>query len=199
MTLSSLDISGAQYSAYASVDEADLELVVAPARSAAWVAHTGDLKKILLVAATRRLDLLRWRGTRAGGAAQANAFPRAGLYYEDGTSVDSAVIPDALVRATAYMAATIGEDNAASGAGQSASVGAIKSVKAGSARVEFATPTSSQNTADPKPVQDETVFELIARWLESEAGPTGAGVGAAAFGLCEDDSEYDYSRTGGFA
>ena len=195
MSLSTIQISGVVYVAYASVTEADIALAVDPVRMAAWAALSDDSKGINLVAATSRLDLLSWAGSKTGGAAQVNAWFRTGLFYEDGTAVPDNMIPRDLERATILLAGSIASTPAQANAGTSGR--AISRVKAGSAEVEF---FRQQETITGKPIQDETAFELIRRWLKGRSGS--AATGALASGTDGESQFTDanpYGRTEGFS
>ena len=197
MSLTPIDINGTTYTAYASVAKADAALAVDPARMAAWAALGGDAKAIRLIAATHRLDLLNWRGQKAGGAAQANAWPRSGLVYRDGTPVPPDAIPREIERATILLAGSIAATPAAADAGKSGF--GLKRAKAGSAEVEF---FFDRQAITGRPIQDETVYALISLWLE---GGTGSGVSASTGPVAtgtDGKSAFEdadrYGRTEGF-
>lgn len=168
MSISTITISSVDYTAYASVAEADPYLAVDPVRAATWAALTTDQKGANLVAATRRLDLLVWGGEKAGGDAQDNQFPRSSLSYASGVAVADDEVPQGVENATILLAGSIAIDNTAADAGSSGSN--IKSVKAGSAGVEF----FRQQTGVP--LQDETVYLLIKEFLAS-SGAVSSSVG----------------------
>ena len=189
MSLSTIQIAGIEYVAYASVAEADTALAVDPVRMTAWAAFDVDSKGIRLVAATNRLDLLSWAGSKVGGAAQVNAFLRSGLFYEDGTPVPDDAIPRNLERATILLAGSIASTPAQADAGTSGR--AISRVKAGSAEVEF---FRQQETITGKPVQDETVFALVRQWLQGRGSST--SVGAMASGTDGESQFADLNRYG---
>ena len=79
MSLVNVALGAAVLPAYASLAEADgyLEGDAGP-RRAQWTAAGDDDKRRALVTATRTLDRLPWRGTKAA-ASQATAWPRAGI------------------------------------------------------------------------------------------------------------------------
>ena len=195
MSLTTISINSVDYMAYASVAEADATLAVDPTRRATWAALTDEDKGTYLVSATNRLDLLSWQGSKAGGAAQVNAFPRTGLTYEDGTSVPDDAIPRNLERATSLLAGSIASTPGHADEGTSST--AISRVKAGSAEVEF---FRRQESVSGKPLQDETVFALVRRWLQGRA--SSASVGAMASGT-DGESQFadtnSYGRTEGFS
>ena len=195
MSLSTITINSADYTAYADVAEADPVLAVDPVRMTAWAALSADSKGIRLIAATNRLDLLSWQGSKAGGAAQVNAWFRTGLFYEDGTPVPKDTIPRDLERATILLAGSIAATPAQANAGTSGR--AISRVKAGSAEVEF---FRQQTTITGKPVQDETVFELIRQWLQGRGSSTSVGAMASGTdGVSHFAQANPYGRTEGFS
>lgn len=195
MSLTTLDISGNSYDVYASIAEADRELVVDPARATVWASATDDKKIMYLVAATQRLNLLVWRGEKTGAGVQQNAFPRTGLVYRDGTDVATDEVPYGVERATAVLAGSIALDGSVADTGRSRQV--VKRVKAGAAEVEFASAAASAIAL--RPIQDETVYELVREWLVG-ALASEAGTGAAAFGTDGVSAFQDsYDRSVGFS
>ena len=79
MSLVTLALGAAMLPAYASLDEADAYLLGdAGPRRVTWTAAEEDDQRRALVTATRTLDRLPWRGSKAA-AAQATAWPRAGI------------------------------------------------------------------------------------------------------------------------
>lgn len=170
MSLSTVDVNGVTHGVYATVAEADGHLAVDPTLGPIWAAKTEEQKKVLLVASTRRLDMLDWVGEKAGGSAQKNAWPRKGVKYPDGTDVPDDELPYEVEVACSLLAGAIAQDPKKANAGSSGSN--IKAVGAGSARVEFFRPT------DGVPLQDPTVFGLVAFYLSSgQGGGLAAGVG----------------------
>ena len=195
MSLSVITINAEDYTAYASVSEADIALAVDPVRMTAWSARNDDSKGIHLIAATNRLDLLSWQGSKTGGSAQVNAFPRSGLSYDDDTPVPDNAVPRDLERATILLAGSIASTPAQANAGTSGR--AISRVKAGSAEVEF---FRQQETVTGKPVQDETVFELIRQWLQGRDSSSASGAMASGTDGCSHFAQTNpYGRTDGFS
>ena len=193
MSLSTIQVAGIDYMAYASVAEADIALAVDRVRMTAWAALSTDDKGINLISSSRRLDLLFWQGSKATGSSQENAWPRAGLFYQDGTPVPDDAIPRDLERATILLAGSIASRPAQANVGTSGR--AIKRVVAGPAEVEF---FRQQETITGKPVQDETVFELVRQWLQGRGGATGA-VASGTDGESQFADAYRYGRTQGFS
>lgn len=167
MTITTLTLSGTDYTSYASVAEADARLAVDPVRYAVWGALTLGNKIRFLVAATNRLDQLSWRGDKAGGGAQENAFPRTGLTYKDGggavTSVD---VPKEVEVGTILTAGSIAIKPSVADAGRSGSN--VEEVQAGTARVKFFRPVAGG------PLQDQSAFDIVRCFI--------AGGDAALFG-----------------
>ena len=187
MTITTITIATINYISYASLVEANVRLAVDPTRSAAWALLTDDQKRADLVAATYRLDLLQWKGEKAGGALQENAFPRTGLTYKDGTAVTDTDVPQEVEDATILLAGSIALD--ASNANQGSSGSNLKRVKAGSAEAEFFRPTTGVQ------LQDTTAFTLVKCFL---AGQSGANVGQGNFasGVCDSSSFSDRDKYG---
>lgn len=169
MTITTIVIGGNNYTAYASVAEADAYLAVDPTRSAAWALLSDDQKGANLVAATRRLDLLDFSGEKVSGT-QETQWPRNNATC-NGDPVPSDGVPLELQNATALKAGSITIDATQANAGTSGSN--IARVQAGSAEVEFFRPTIPGAA-----LQDETVFQLI-NCLLAGAG-SGAGFGCAS-------------------
>lgn len=190
MSLSTITLNSVDYVAFASVAEADAVLAVDPVRGTTWATKTTDEKGALLVAATRRLNLIAWAGSKTNGdSSQPDAFPRTGLTYPDGTAVSTSEVPQAVTDATCLLAGSIAIDSGVANAGSSASN--QKRVKAGSAEVEFFRPTAGV------PVQDETVWGLIKPFTTSFTS-TSTAVGAVTFGGKASDSVFDADDQLGF-
>lgn len=193
MSLSTISIGGNDYTAYASVAEADEYLAVDPNRGPTWDALDVDEKGSFLVSATRRLDRENWQGTKTGGAAQEEDWPRTGLTYEEtGEPVSTTEVPLEIEQACILQAGSTAVNNKAAlneGSGSN-----IKRVAAGSANVTFF------RAQEGNTIQDQDVFALIRQWLEGSA--VDANTGNEAYGTCDpsaftNDKRFD--RTRGFA
>ncbi len=173
MTLTTLTINTINYTSYATVAEADAFLAVDPIRKATWEALPDvDAKGRELVAATRRLDLLSWAGSKDGGDdTQESAWPRSGLTFLDGSTVPNIGVPKEVENSVILLAGTINIEAEVSQAGSSGSN--IKKVEAGSVEVAFFRQT------DGVPLQDESAFNLISLWLQANA--ISEDLGASAF------------------
>ncbi len=136
MSLSTITINSIDYVAYASVAEADAYLAIDPLRSAAWAALSADEKGAALVAATRRLDLFRYTGTKTDSA-QLNEWPRTGATRGDTAFTATDEVPQSIEDAASLLAGSIVLDATASEKGSGSNV---KEVGAGSAKVAFFKP-----------------------------------------------------------
>lgn len=191
MTLTTLTFSGHNYKGYASVSEVDTILVADIGRMTTWGSQNEVAKKRAIVNATHRLDLLSWRGKRTDTdrSSQTTEWPRTGLVYEDGTEVADDAIPSRLVRATALLAGTISRVSSNSDARTHSA--RLRRVKAGSAEVEYL-----GSTFVSRPIQDETVYQLIRFWLV--AGSAAGAFSNAAYGTDGTAFGTPYERAGGF-
>jgi len=173
MTITTITIETVDYTAYASVVQADALLNTDPVRETTWEALSTDEKGKRLVAATRRLNMLNWQGSKTGGDdAQTNAFPRTGLTYPDGSAVSTSEVPQEIEDACILLAGTIAISAAKAQAGTSGNE--KKRLKAGSAEIEYFRPTKG------KALQDESAWALIKYWISGSL--TGLTTGQAVFG-----------------
>ena len=154
------ELNGHSYQAYVDVPMADNYLFIDITRKAAWEGLRDDVddmgavtvsaeakKQRLLVAATWRLNLLRYKGEKAESG-QENEWPRVNV--PDHTDGD---IPFALKHATSILAAAFITTPAFANA--AAQVSNIKKAKAGSGDVEFFRPLANA------PLQDNTALLLL--------------------------------------
>lgn len=189
MTITTIVIDSINYTSYASLVQADAYLAVDPVRKATWEALTDDQKGQNLVAATRRLDLLTWQGTKTGGSSQANKWPRTGLSFPDGTAVSTTEVPQEVEDSTILLAGSVAITAAAADSGTSSK--GIKTLKAGSVNLTFF------NARGVKPLQDETAYQLVLLFLETavaggDVGPQASGTdGESSF---DDLDEFGLSR-----
>lgn len=186
MSISTISIGGNDYTSYASVAEADIRLAIDPVRQATWDALTDDQKGTYLIAATNRLDLLNWAGEKTGGASQENQWPRTGVTYPDGTAVSTTEVPTEVENATIVLAGSIAIDTTTADYGATGKN--IKSVKAGSAQVQFF------RREYGVPLQDETAYKLVAAFLE--AGSISSSFGILASGVDGESTFSDIDRWG---
>ena len=161
------------------------------AERTAWEAASADDKARALVAAADWIDrALIFTGDKTVST-QARAWPRDGATngcteeaITDGTT------PDDIFYAQAWLAGVVLADNAA--AASSGEGSNVKKVKAGSAAVEFFSPTTgtSDDTRLPQVAHDFTRCYTDAGTSAGIAGPTASGTGQeSSFG--EDDDEWN--------
>lgn len=191
MTITTFTIDSIVYTSYATVAEADAYLNIDVTREATWEALVSEDKEKKLIMATRRLDLLDWNGSKTGGeGTQEAAWPRTGVTYPDGTSVSTTEVPIEVQNATILLAGTIALTPATSNAGTTGSN--RKRLKAGSAEIEFFSPT------DGVPLQDQTAFNLISIFLGgSDALNSASGTGLESFTCPPDRDRFGLNK--GFA
>ncbi len=161
MSLSTITINAVVYDVYATRDEVNEYLAVDAVRGTAWglLTDDDDTRGPLIVAATRRLDLLNWQGEKTGDYdTQQEKWPRTGLVYRDGTPVTTTDVPQEMEDATALIAGSINLEATAADSGSSGSN--TKKVQAGTAAVTFFRPQAGTV------LQDVSAFELIKQWLE---------------------------------
>lgn len=187
MTISTITISAVDYTAFASVAEADPYLAVDPTRAAAWAAATTAQKGGFLVAATRALNPLPWDGAKVS-ASQANAFPRTGMSCTE-FDIPTDDVPQPVEDACILLAGTFAVDS--SKAKVNGASGNIKKVGAGAAAVEFFLPTAGS------PIQDDTAYALIACLIASGDGTFGQSIGTN--GTSELGTSDYYGRINGFS
>jgi hypothetical protein len=195
MSLVTITLSALDYVAYASVSEADAFLAVDPIRGDAWNALGADVKGKHLVAATRKLDQLRFKGDKTGGATQENAFPRTNLTYATGeaVAVDEAPLP--VERATILIAGSIALGAAAALSVEGGS-SRVKSVGAGTARVEFFRGKKGGPLADEDAFQQLMLSGLLAGQASSTLGAMVSGTDHESF--FGPDGSNDYPLLRGF-
>ena len=152
--MATVTINGETYETYADVATADTYLNADLALSAGWSALSTDDKGRALVGATRVFDTLDWKGKKTSDS-QPIEWPRTGI---DG--VDPNVIPDDIIAGNVTYAAQIGADptivnNQNSGNNQ-------KRAKAGSAEIEYFSPSDKNSPKLPVRVND-----LVAKYFGS--------------------------------
>lgn len=157
--------------------------------SAAWAAASSDDKKRGLIMAARWIDrAIKFSGTKTVPS-QALEWPRDGATC-DGEAVPNGSVPDDVALAEFELAGILLQDPTKAAAPSQGSN--VKAVKAGSAGVEFFTPTigTSQDTRLPTVAND-----LLKCFF---GGSVQAGFASGVDGeveFCHDD----FDRTEGFA
>jgi hypothetical protein len=164
------------------------------AEATAWGAATSDNRKKALVTASDWID--RAVGSLFSGTktvdSQPREFPRDGASY-CGTAVPDGTTPDALAFATFWLAgALLVNSSLAGGSGTGSNV---KRAKAGSAEVEFFSPTigSATDTRLPVTAMDYLKCLFSGAGVSIAAGMSSGVSSSSAFGPC------DFKRSEGFA
>ena len=127
MSLTRFTIGGADYDAYASVEEGDVFLRVEPQRWAQWSQQPDTTKQELLIAASRRVDALLFIGEKTASD-QPLEWPRT-----DVPGVADNVIPARVEQAAILLASTFISTPEGTETGQAGSQ--VKSIKAGSVEI----------------------------------------------------------------
>ena len=165
MSLTTITVGSVSYPSYATVAEADAFLAVDLERSMAWADLDPEGKGLRLIAATRRLDSLRWAGSKADDA-QAAEWPRRGLFYETGDAIPERLEQACILLAGDYAAGRVddGED------------GAIQSERVGPIATTYFYPRRRSQAA--RLLGD--ALGLVSQWLEgpSIAAPVATGTDA---------------------
>ena len=179
MSITTFDINGVDYVSYATVQEANNLLAIDATRSAAWAAIQDDKDKMVrLAGATVLLDALSWKGSRAGGPTQVNAWPRDGVTYPSGEAVPDNVVPKAVEDACILLAGTIARSPTAT-TPTGGATSHVESIKAGDAEIKYAVGSNIQ-VAEPlqTDIPDDQAWKLIRPFLTgSSAASSGLFLG----------------------
>ncbi len=157
---------GNDYPAYQTVAEIDIYAAAAVGDTAdGWNAADPTTQAPAAVSASRLIDRQQWQGEKTDPT-QAEAFPRTGLYYPDGTAVPSDVVPQQVLDANSELAM----DLLAGGTVQTdpSTQQQTRMLKAGSVTIEY---FNIPGTGTRFPL---TVMELIGFWLGGMAGAVGS-------------------------
>lgn len=189
MTIATITIGGNDYTAYASVAEADIYLAVDPVRATQWASLTTDQKGSYLISATRRLDFLQWDGEKTGGHTQENAWPRTGLQYPDGEDVATDEVPLEVENACILLAGSIAIN--ATAAASSSSSSKVKSIRTLSTSITYFSTSVSSTT----PLQDDDAYNLAKIFL-AVANVYSTSYGNYASGTDGESTFADLDRNG---
>ena len=127
MSLTTFNIDGSEYRAYASLEEATVYLRVEPNRWQEWSQQTDDVKQQLLIAATRRVDALLFIGEKADSA-QPTEWPRADVPGVDPNAVPARVEQAAILLASTFISTPEGTETGQTGS-------QVKTIQAGSVTI----------------------------------------------------------------
>ncbi len=164
--MATITISGNDYEAYQTVAEIDVYAAAAVGDAAAgWNLADPTTQAPAAVSASRLIDRQQWQGEKTDPA-QAEAFPRTGLFYPDGTEVPSDEVPQQVLDANSELAM----DLLAGSTVQSdpSTQQQTRRLKAGSVEIEY---FNIPGTGTRFP---QTVMELIGFWLGGQAGVVGS-------------------------
>lgn len=175
------------YETYQTVPEVDAFLQADAARAPKWAALTADGKARCVVTATRRFNRLEWVGQKTDPEDEL-AWPRTGTGVEGVVDDD---IPQAVLDAHATFAGDLAGDVTVADKPNTGSN--VRSVKAGSAQVEFFTPTTGS-------VLPPTILDLIGDLLAGSvtAGTLTAPYASDTCGVSEFQTPNRFGRSSGF-
>lgn len=153
---------------YISVADANIYLKLAIHADSWSSASSGDKEKAL-VTATRQLDRQNWEGSKYEDApTQVLDFPRSGLVDDEGDEVDETTVPQQIIDATCELGLALLDNTQLQD--ESSTGSNIKSLKAGSAEIEYIRATSGKRFPT-------IVDELIGLWLTAGSGSATALAG----------------------
>jgi hypothetical protein len=150
----------------------------------AFAAADTNTREVLLVAATRYIERLAWRGAPTTPPVNNTtlSWPRTGI-----TGVDPQTVPQALLNAVFELVGLIADDPGVQTAIDSGSN--LQSLGAGSARLQFFRPTSADDRNAT--VLPQVVDQLVGQWLASADPSIAAAIAGVASGL---DGHSDFGR-----
>lgn len=182
MTISVFHIDGSDYTAYASVAEADKLLRPDP-RWAKWDALQEEQKQINLVLASRLIDDAgRYSGMKVQ-ANQALQFPRNGIKCNDADITET--LPIEIVNAAIYLAGTIANNPSVVSVdrqNQTGNQAQIKKVVAEPVEIEYFEKASAGDGSTGTQVPDASADALIRCFFEGATLTVGAGLQAFGTG-----------------
>lgn len=173
----------------------DYVLALIGDNSDAYLAASANNRKRMLVSATRYIDRQRWVGEANALDSTTLKWPRDDIEDEDGVVVSDA---DQLVlvnQAVFELVALLAGDPDVQAALDSGSN--VKSMGAGSAKLEFFSPSSAaRGTASKLPT---VVDEILGRWLSQNTSTTATIIGGISSGTdgepsFDDCSDYERSE-----
>ena len=157
--MATVTIGGNSYDTYSDVATADLYLAADFALSAGWSGLTADQKGQALVSATRYLDTFNWVGVKTSDA-QPLEWPRTGVDGQDPNTVPADIVNGSIELAALIANGTTDQNAVNSGNNQ-------KRAKAGSAEIEYFSPSDKNSPKLPVRVND-----LVAKYFGSSGSMT---------------------------
>lgn len=152
----------------------------------AFLASTTDQQATALVAMTRTLDRQYWQGAPTDPLHQANAWPRIGLCFPDGTPVDAYMTPQQIIDACCEGAAMLTNGSDLQATQNTANL--QRSLKAGSVTIE-----NFRQVIGTSPRFPQVVQELIRFWIGGS--PTALGSESTGTGRkAESDRQFNLTR-----
>ena len=153
----------ANANSYITLADADQYHEDRPAAGTTWADATSDEKNAALLFATKMLDsLVVWTGWVATET-QALLWPRTGMVYRNGYSVDTDVVPTEIQEATAEFARQLLAGDLTGGS--DVETQGITSIKAGSVAITF-----DQAYVQSKVLPDLAMYYLPSSWYSSISG-----------------------------
>ena len=173
--LHTISIDGNDYTSYSTVAAADIRLSVDVVRRTTWNAATEADQGRALIAASDRIDALRFIGDPAAPG-QPRKWPRSGV-----PDVADNAIPEAVVLATQLLAGDILEDpSAGRPRNPTAAIGSISKVKAGSVEVDYYTGARIEVSNAPINLLGAEIQPLLAPYLAVAASGLPVPVAASS-------------------
>lgn len=180
--MAEVELNTVTYTVYDTLDNANVYLD-ASLFAVAWQAGDDDFKARCMIMATRHLDAIDWKGTKADDA-QLIAWPRinTGVPPDDGTT------PQAILNGFFELCALIAEDPSVTQAANSGSN--VQRAKGGEAEVWFFKSTLETATRLPPAVHN---------WVKNYFGSEGGSLSMVSGVDCDFTSVFDEppNRLGG--
>lgn len=187
MTFTTQVTGGAEREVYGGLPACEqyiLDMVGDGATAFRALVPAGDDRKRLLIEATRFIDRQDWVGEPNFAGPSVLKWPRDGITDAEGAAVGNADQLALIEQAVFELVAILAEDNDAKSAADQGQN--IKSMGAGTGRMEFFAPTK---TDDGSATKLPTVLdELIGKWLKGSGGAQYVAVGGFVTGTCGESS-----------
>lgn len=178
------------------VTDVEFQAYIAQSIHALSLVTTSGTREAALVSAFRMIERQVYEGEQTvAPPTQTASFPRTGLTDAYGAEVDDATVPQQVEDAQCELAIALLGNAAGASAGAGGPSSNIKSLGAGSARIEYFRPNASTWGTGRFPVP---VMDLLAPFLSSSADAAatlgGEDYGTDGESAFTDDARYDLSR-----